>query len=181
MAGSVTIPIQIQDAPNATGVTLPTPLLVRLNREIENIQYVKVEATPSAPKVTDVIQQSEGRLAVFGGGNSVYMYEEFSRGAVGTMPACEFPEVCVRVWRAFRSGDRAAARAEFYKYLPLMRYGTQPGAAMSIHKEILRMGGIFSTAGVRNPNYDIDETTRAELTELLSGMDLMALTWLKGG
>lgn len=179
VAAAVSIPIQVQDAPNATGVNLPTPLLVRMSREIDNIQYVKIETAPSAPKVTEVISQSEGRLAVFGGGNGVYMYEEFCRGAVGTMPACEFPEVCVRVWQAFKAGDRQAARAEFNKYLGLMRYGTQPGLAMSIHKEILRMGGIFTTAAVRNPNYDIDETTRAELADLVLNLDLLALKWLR--
>jgi len=177
VAAAVDIPIQIQDAPNATGVTLPTALLVRLNKEIENIRYVKVETVPATTKITDVITQSEGRLAVFGGGNGVYMYEELCRGAVGTMPACEFPEVCVRIWQAFKAGNRAGARAEFYRYLPLMRYGTQPGIAMSIHKEILRMGGIFETAAVRNPNTDADAVTRAELAEMLADLPLLALTW----
>jgi len=175
VASAVDIPIQIQDAPAATGVTLPTSLLVQLNREIENIQYVKIEAQPSTQKISDVIEQSGGNLSVFGGGNSVYMYEELSRGATGTMPACEFPDVCVRVWKYFQDGNRSAARAEFYKFLPLMRYGTQAGIAMSIHKEILKMGNIFASSRVRNPNRDIDDMTRRELTEMLDGMDLLAL------
>lgn len=180
VAGSVDIPIQIQDAPSATGVTIPTPLLVRMSKEIPNIQYVKVETVPSTLKISDIVNQSEGRLTVFGGGNGVYMYEEFRRGSVGTMPACEFPDVAVRVWKTFKSGDQATAKSEFYKYMPLMRYGTQPGIAMSIHKEILRLGGIFTTATVRNPNGPIDDATRAELEDLLSGMDLLALHWVKG-
>ncbi|MEW8977961.1 MAG: dihydrodipicolinate synthase family protein [Symbiobacterium sp.] len=177
VAAAVDIPIQIQDAPNATGVTLPTATLVKLAREVDNIQYVKVETNPSLPKITEIIHQSEGRLAVFGGGNGVYMYEELNRGAVGTMPSCEFPDVCVRIWRALQAGDGATARREFVRHLPLMRYGTQPGIAMAIHKEILRMGGIFETATVRIPNRDIDETTRQELKELIADMDLLALRW----
>lgn len=46
IGGAVKIPIMVQDAPLATQVAMPPALLVRLSQEIENLQYVKVEAPP---------------------------------------------------------------------------------------------------------------------------------------
>jgi 4-hydroxy-tetrahydrodipicolinate synthase len=40
----------VQDAPLLTQVPLPVPLLARMGRELEQVQLVKVEAPPTAPK-----------------------------------------------------------------------------------------------------------------------------------
>ncbi|MFD0676086.1 MULTISPECIES: dihydrodipicolinate synthase family protein [unclassified Paenibacillus] len=177
VAKAVTIPIMIQDAPLASGVNMPAAMLARLSKEFENIAYVKVEAPPTTFKVTEVLEQSEGRLTVFGGMNAMYFYEELGRGAVGTMPACEFPEVCVSIYQAFKAGDLDTARRTFYQYLPFLRIGTLPGSAMAVHKEILKAGGVIESAYVRNPNAPIDERTRHEALDTLKDLDLLALRW----
>ncbi|TDF95402.1 dihydrodipicolinate synthase family protein [Paenibacillus piri] len=179
IAKAVTIPIMIQDAPLASGVNMPAPLLARLSKEFENISYVKVEAPPTSLKVTDVLQQSDGRLTVFGGMNSMYFYEELGRGAVGTMPACEYPEVCVKIYQSFKAGDLDTARRTFYQYLPFMRIGTIPGFAMSVHKEVLKAGGVIESAYVRNPNAPMDDLLRREVMDTLKDLDLLALRWRK--
>ncbi len=177
IAKAVEIPIMIQDAPLASGVNIPAALMAKLSKEFENIKYVKVEAPPTTIKITEVLEQSDGRLTVFGGMNGMYFYEELKRGAVGTMPACEFPEVCVSIYQAFLAGDYDTARRTFYAYLPFMRIGTLPGFAMSIHKEVLRIGGVISSSYVRNPNAPIDERTREEVMDTLKDLELLALNW----
>ncbi|MFK7697698.1 dihydrodipicolinate synthase family protein [Paenibacillus sp. HJGM_3] len=177
IAKAVDIPIMIQDAPLASGVNIPSALMAKLSKEFENIAYVKVEAPPTPAKTTEVLEQSDGRLTVFGGMNGMYFYEELKRGAVGTMPACEFPEVCVKIYQAFQAGDRETARRTFYQYLPFMRIGTLPGMAMAVHKEVLKAGGVIRSAYVRNPNAPIDARTLEEVMETLQGLDLLALNW----
>lgn len=177
IAKAVEIPIMIQDAPLASGVNIPSAMMAKLSKEFENIAYVKVEAPPTTAKTTEVLDQSEGRLTVFGGMNGMYFYEELKRGAVGTMPACEFPEVCVKIYQAFKAGDMDTARTTFYQYLPFMRIGTLPGMAMSVHKEVLKAGGVIRSAYVRNPNAPIDEQTLEEVMDTLKGLDLLALNW----
>lgn len=177
VAKAVEVPIMIQDAPLASGVNMPAALLARLSKEFENISYVKVEAPPTAPKVSEVLEQSDGRLTVFGGMNGLYFYEELARGAVGTMPACEFPEVCVKIYQAFKAGDYDTARRTFYQYLPFMRIGTLPGYAMAVHKEVLKAGGVIESAYVRNPNAPIDDRIRKEVFDTLKDLDLLALKW----
>lgn len=177
VAGAVDIPIMLQDAPLASGVSMSAAQMAKLAKDADNICYVKVEAPPTTAKMTEVLEQSEGRLTVFGGMNGMYLYEELGRGAVGTMPACEFPDVCVAIWQAFRQGDLAAARATFYRYLPFMRIGTLPGMAMAVHKEVLKAGGVIQSAYVRNPNAPLDERTRKEVMDTLEGLELLALQW----
>jgi len=58
-----------------------------------------------------------------------------------------------------------------------MRIGTLPGYAMSIHKEVLRMGGVIESAYVRNPNAPIDERIRQEALDTLKDLDMLALRW----
>jgi 4-hydroxy-tetrahydrodipicolinate synthase len=177
IAKSVDIPIMLQDAPIASGVNMSAAQMAKLAKDFDNISYVKVEAPPTTTKITEVLEQSEGRLTVFGGMNGMYLYEEFARGAVGTMPACEFPEVCVTIWQAFKNGDLNTARETFYRYLPFIRIGTMPGLAMSVHKEVMKAGGVIQSAYVRNPNAPIDDKIRKEVFDTLTGLDLLALRW----
>lgn len=177
IAKAVDIPIMLQDAPIASGVSIPVSTMVKLAKEYDNISYVKVEAPPTTVKITEVIEQSEGRLTVFGGLNGMYYYEELCRGAVGTMPACEFPDVCVQIYQLFTSGEKDEARALFYRYLPFIRIGTIAGFAMSVHKEVLKAGGVIQSAYVRNPNAPADENLLKEALETLSGLDPLVLNW----
>jgi 2-keto-3-deoxy-L-arabinonate dehydratase len=48
----VGIPIMVQDAPLMTQVPMGAPLLARMARELEHVRYAKIEAPPTAPKIT---------------------------------------------------------------------------------------------------------------------------------
>ncbi|MET3505695.1 dihydrodipicolinate synthase family protein [Halalkalibacter oceani] len=179
IAKVVNIPIMMQDAPIASGVTIPVEIMVTLARNCPNIKYVKVEAPPTTIKISEVLQKAEGKLKVFGGLNGMYLFEEIRRGAVGTMPACEFPDVCVKIFSLFDEGKQDEAKKLFYKHLPLIRIGTLAKYAMSVHKQILKDGGIISTANVRNPNVPIEESIKAEIDLITKELDLLALNGMK--
>lgn len=174
IAAAVDIPIMLQDAPIASGVAMPTALIARLSKEFENVQYIKVEAPPTFIKMTEVLDATQGDLTIFGGMNGMYMYEEYGRGAVGTMPACEFPDACVKIYDAWCKGEHETARQIFTQLLPLIRIGTLPNFAMSVHKNILQMSGIITCAKVRNPNAPADEQLLNEIRGILKHIDIMA-------
>jgi len=177
IANAVDVPIMIQDAPIASGVNIPAALIAKLAKEFENIQYVKVEAPPTLTKITEIQEATHGDVAIFGGMNGMYMYEEFCRGAVGTMPACEFPDITVAIYKEFKAGNYAKARELFYKYLPMIRIGTIPNFAMSVHKEILKKGGVIQSAYVRNPNAPMDDVMKKEAFDTVIDCELLALKW----
>ena len=173
IAKNVNIPIMIQDAPVASGVNLPTSTIAQLCKEFETVQYIKVEAPPTIMKITEVLDATQGDITVFGGMNAVFMFEEFERGSVGTMPACEFPALTVAIFEAYRSGDVQKAREMFVRHLPLFRMGTIPGYAMAIHKEILRQLGVTRTGCVRNPNAPLHPSLQADVDLLIKELAIL--------
>src|SRR5262249_46632356 len=129
---AVQIPIMVQDAPLMTQVVMPAALLARMSREIERVEYAKVEAPPTAPKVSAVLD-AKGPI-VFGGLNGQFMIEEIRRGARGMMPGSDMIPVYVEIWNRLEAGDDANAWRIFTQALPLIRYELQPGMGVSAMK-----------------------------------------------
>lgn len=176
IAQAVDIPIMIQDAPNACGVAVPVDTMVRLAKEYDNIQYVKAEAPPTFQKAKKIVEAAGDLLTVFGGLNATFFYEELCVGVKGTMPAGEFPDVCVKIYDLYTAGDIKGAKEVFYKYLPFIRLGNLPGGmAMAVHKEVLMRGGIIKTNKVRSPFLQADAGLVGIVMDSLEGLELMAL------
>jgi len=176
VAAAASCEVMVQDAPGATGVAMP-PALIATLAGLDGVTSVKVEAPPTAPKVGQVVEAvaaaavDEG-FAVLGGQNAQFVLEEHHRGAIGTMPACEFPDLLRPLLDAWADGRRAQARAEFARITPLVLFGLQPGIAWAVHKEVLVRRGLIADAAVRSPAADLDAATRASLHTLLDELEL---------
>ena len=123
---------------------------------------------PTAPKVGAVVAATPPQFLTLGGQNALFVLEEYGRGALGTMPACEFPDLLRPVLDLWDKGERDHARAAFTALLPLVRFGLQPGIAWSIHKHVLVSRGVIASAMVRAPATDADAGTLADLELLLA-------------
>jgi 2-keto-3-deoxy-L-arabinonate dehydratase len=161
---AVNIPIMVQDAPLMTGVAMPAALLARMAREIEHVQYAKVEGPPTAPKVSAVTKA--GGIVVFGGLNGNFFIEEYHRGARGMMPGSDMIGYFVEIWKALEAGDDAAAWRVFTRILPLIRFELQPGLGVCAMKNNLKAAGVIRSAFVRHPTGQLDETAHQELAHL---------------
>jgi 2-keto-3-deoxy-L-arabinonate dehydratase len=146
-------------------------LIAELSK-LEGVDSVKIEAPPTAPKLGAVVEAVASDFLVLGGHNALFLLEEYRRGAAGTMPACEFPDLLRPVLDAWAAGDRAGARAGFNRLLPLVRFGLQPGIAWSIHKHVLVRRGIIATPTVRPPAVDADPGTLAALADILDDLGI---------
>ena len=167
------LPIMVQDAPGPTGVTMPVSLLIELSK-LDGVESVKVETQPTAPKVGAVVDGTASDFLVLGGQNALFVLEEYARGAAGTMPACEFPDLLQGPLGLWAAGDSSRARSSFGRLLPLIRFGLQPGIAWSIHKHVLVRRGIIRSATVRPPAVDADAATLAWLDDILRDLDLLS-------
>lgn len=172
VAKAAAVPLVIQDEPVTTQVTMSAPFLARLASELPSAEALKLEEAPTLPKITRLRALMERRLSIFGGLGGVYFFEELSRGADGAMTGFPYPEALREIRDAFVAGRRAEARALFYRWLPLIRYESQPGAvpgtSLGIRKEILRRRGWLATAYVRPPAATLDAATHDELTEIMA-------------
>ena len=90
------------------------------------------------------------------------------------MTGFPYPEALRAIRDEFVAGRRDAARALFYRWLPLIRFesqpGSTPGTSIGIRKEILRRRGWIDSAFVRPPAASLDAETLAELTEILAAV-----------
>jgi 4-hydroxy-tetrahydrodipicolinate synthase len=163
---AVKVPIMVQDAPLMTQVNMPASLLARMGREIENVKYAKVEAPPTAPKVSATL--AAGGIIPFGGLNGQFLIEEFDRGARGTMPGSDLTSLYADIWNSLEAGDRTRAWRLFTQALPLMRYELQPGMGVSAMKHNLKEAGIIRSAFVRPPTIPLDSKSLEELAFLRS-------------
>jgi 2-keto-3-deoxy-L-arabinonate dehydratase len=166
------IPIMIQDAPLMTQVTIPVELAARMGQELERVRYVKVEAPPTAPKVTALAELAHESLTLFGGLNGQFLLEEFDRGARGTMPGSDLTAVFVRIWDLWSEGRRQEARRHFARFLPLIRYELQPGLGVSVMKENLKAWGVIASARVRHPTRTLDDIARREVAQLRADLEI---------
>ena len=173
VAEAVSVPVVVQDEPVNTGVVMPAPFLVRLLDEIEGCRYLKLEETPTLPKITAVRQKAKGPVGIFGGLGGLYLYEELQRGADGIMTGFGFPQVLVGTYERFVAGDRAGAQEFFFRYLPLIRYEAQLGVGgVTIRKQVFARRGAIASPHARFPAPPVDELTLAELDDLIAAVGL---------
>lgn len=173
VAEAVSVPVVVQDEPVNTGVTMPAAFLVRLLDEIEGCRYLKLEETPTLPKISAVRERATRPVGIFGGLGGAYLYEELLRGADGIMTGFGFPHVLVRTYELFTAGDSAAAREHFFRHLPLIRYEAQLGVGgVGIRKQVFARRGVIRSAHARFPAPAVDPRTLAELDDLISFLGL---------
>jgi 4-hydroxy-tetrahydrodipicolinate synthase len=173
VAEAVSVPVVVQDEPVNTGVVMPAPFLVRLLDEIEGCRYLKLEETPTLPKITAVRRGAEEQVGIFGGLGGLYLYEELLRGADGIMTGFGFPQVLVGTYERFVAGDRAGAQEFFFRYLPLIRYEAQLGVGgVTIRKQVFARRGAIASPHARFPAPPVDDPTLAELDDLIAAVGL---------
>lgn len=172
VAAAAGVEVMVQDAPGATGVTMAPALIAELGK-LDGVTSVKVESPPTAPKVAAVVAaRADDSFAVLGGQNAQFCLEEYARGAIGTMPACEFPDLLVPVLTDWAAGRHAQARAGFTRLLPLILFGLQQGIAWAVHKEVLVRRGLIADATVRSPARPLDPAGRESLATILADLGL---------
>jgi 2-keto-3-deoxy-L-arabinonate dehydratase len=161
--------VMVQDAPAATGVTMPVSLLTDLGK-LDGVTSVKVEAAPTAVKIAETVAGAPGGYLVLGGQNAFFLLEELAAGAAGTMPACEFADLLRPVIDAVAAGRLDEAHDGFDRLLPLIRFGMQPGIAWAVHKEVLVRRGVIECAAVRLPARPLDRLSSAALGRILAAL-----------
>lgn len=161
------IDIILQNAPAPMGIGLPLEQIAELARSVEGIRYVKEEAPPSGQRITRLAELAgDALLAVFGGAGARYLIDELTRGAKGTMPACEITELHVAMFGRFQRGDDAGARDLFERTLPLL--SMQAVFRWRLTKAVLQRRGLIESTFVRAAGPELDPYDRAELDALLA-------------
>lgn len=165
ISDAVDLPIVVQDEPESDHPYMSVQLLSRLNKEVKNAKYVKLEDPPTPVKIAKLNQLTDGKLKVFGASHGRTYLWELSRGAVGVMTASPTPEYLVEMWRAYQNGDTEKAKQIFYYNLPLAHYFGE--MALAVKKVILVHRKIIATARLKQPGGELGDKETADLIEML--------------
>lgn len=161
------IPVWIQDYVGPVGTPMSTSLLARIVSGIEGVDFVK-EETAFAPQVISALTELAGPdlRGTMGGMAGRHLLDEASRGACGTMPACEVTDAHVAVWNAIEAGEDQEARRLHATLLPLLNYEAM--YSFLIYKEVLVRRGVIASATTRVPGAGrLDAQNHRELDVLL--------------
>lgn len=160
IADATDIPLMIHATANMT-----VAFIERLITHIPTVRYIK-EETSHGPKLSTYLDALGDRIILFGPGHRYT--EELSRGVQGVMPSVLGPRTHARVFDLWQAGDRAGAREQWHRLLPLVHW-RWTGGGMEAGKEYLKHLGIFETTYTRQTDGRciVDDAGRRELLDIL--------------
>jgi dihydrodipicolinate synthase/N-acetylneuraminate lyase len=177
LADGVSVPLIVQDASGYVGQSIPmrvyTELLDRYGPE--KIVF-KPEAAPIGPNLSALRDATSGKARIFEGSGGIFLIDSFRRGIAGTMPAVEFVDGIVAVWRALSAGDEAFAYRAYYPICAMVALQLQAGldGFLAIEKHLLVKRGIFPSARRRQPyHWELDSETAAEIDRLFDQLQVI--------
>jgi dihydrodipicolinate synthase/N-acetylneuraminate lyase len=171
LSKSVGIPIFIQNHEPPMGTKMPPEFVVRLVSELEHVDYVKEETFPPGRPISKEIEMAGDALkGVMGGIGARHLFDDYRRGACGTMPACQWSDIHVQIWNALESGDEATARKLHNLLLPVMNHENMLG--VPFYKEVLVRRGLAKSDYVRSAfGNPLDNQDRQELDRMLDALE----------
>lgn len=170
IGAATALPLVLQNVVGQGASPMSAALLAELVSDIPTARFVKEESGYPAQTVGEIIRLCGDRLeGVMGGKAGKTLLEEVRHGVAGTMPACEFADVHVKLWNAIEAGDDRLARDIFYRLLPLLDMESNYG--MPLMKEVLKMRGVIPSSAVRQSGFRaLDDNARAEAAAIMDGL-----------
>lgn len=165
-------PWVLQDHPLATGVPMPTSVILRVIRSIPTCVMLKHEECPGLAKLSALRAASDKgevrRISILtGNGGGLFLPEELSRGADGAMTGFAYPEMMADVCAAHARGDVERAHDLFDAYLPLARYEQQPNIGLAVRKHLMVERGAIACAMIRRPGPKLSAADIADIERLV--------------
>jgi 4-hydroxy-tetrahydrodipicolinate synthase len=171
------IGIVLQDYPVVSGVKISVNQILETVAECPFIVAIKSESPPTSQAIAGLSAKTD--IPIFGGLGGVGLLDELAAGAAGAMTGFSFPEGLLETLNAWNLSGIDAAREAFSKWLPLANFEAQPGIALAIRKELLKLRGVFNESIVRAPAPEFPEILRPMLMSHLDAAQII-LSKMKG-
>jgi dihydrodipicolinate synthase/N-acetylneuraminate lyase len=168
IASAVEVPLIVQDASGYVGTPLSVTLQATLLEELGDRVMFKPESPPVGPRLSELLDATDGRARVFEGNGGLHLIDSFRRGVVGTMPAGEVVWAVAALWRALRAGDFDSAYRIGGPLALLVSMQTSLDSFVAVEKYLLAKQGVFPTRTVRGPvGRALDPATCQEIDRLV--------------
>jgi Dihydrodipicolinate synthase/N-acetylneuraminate lyase len=169
IAEAADMPLVVQDASGYIGKSLSLELQVRLHAELADGVLFKPEAQPIGPRLSMLLEATNGKARILEGTGGLYLIDSFRRGVVGTMPAGDLVWALVPLWRSLLAGDFDLAYRISGPLAMMVSLQTSLDSFVAVEKYVLEKQGVFSDRRMRGPTGDVaDAFTYAEIDRLLA-------------
>jgi 4-hydroxy-tetrahydrodipicolinate synthase len=172
IAGCVSVPVMIQDAPAYLGQAVGPDTVRRVADRAPNVRLVKLEAGPA--ELSRWIEALGGELSVWGGDAGMYQLDCLRIGAAGIIPGVDLVDLLVEIYEAEAAGKSARADELFRRVLPMIVFEIQHSIDHfnACAKHVLVRRGVLSIARLREPAAQLGDVSRRLLEEHLAALDL---------
>jgi len=161
VAGSVDLPIIIQDSPIYSGVNMDINFFVDLNKRCENIKYAKIENKLSGPKISQLIEGTQGRLKIFAGKGGTHFYEHLKRDVCGLMPGCAIIELFVEIYKKYKENKYRESEDIFEDIATFLYLEDQDiEYFVASEKTVLNYRKVIKSSVTRKPQTVLDELSK---------------------
>jgi 4-hydroxy-tetrahydrodipicolinate synthase len=117
------LPAAVQNAPQFIGHGLSVDSIIELANNHSALRTIKQEV--SAVETADLVNRLADRLSVFSGRGGIELIDGYQAGAKGHIPAPEYADLLIDIWRRLEAGDIDCARSRYAHVLPLATFVLQ--------------------------------------------------------
>jgi len=172
IAGSISIPLVVQDASSYVGAAIDMSVYLSLLEEFgEDRIYFKPEASPLGPNLSRLRDATQGKARIFEGSGGINLVDCYRRGIVGTMPGTDLLDGIVALWKALQAGDDERTYKLSLPICAIVALQLQGGldGFLAIEKYLLKKRGIFvNTKQIQPVGWKLDGETQAEVDRLFA-------------
>ena len=172
IAGSISIPLVVQDASSYVGAAIDMSVYLSLLDEFgEDRIYFKPEASPLGPNLSRLRDATQGKARIFEGSGGINLVDCYRRGIVGTMPGTDLLDGIVALWKALQAGDDERTYKLSLPICAIVALQLQGGldGFLAIEKYLLKKRGIFvNTKQIQPVGWKLDGETQAEVDRLFA-------------
>jgi len=167
VAEAISIPIMAYNNPATGGVDMRPEFLARL-LTIPNVTMIK-ESTGDVGRMQRLVALAGGDVAFFNGSNPLVL-AAFAAGARGWCTAAPnlIPRLTLDLYAAVERGDFAAARALYYRQMPLLEFIVAGGLPRTVAAGLDLLG--FDIGPLRPPLMPLPGSDRERLRVILTGL-----------
>lgn len=131
----IDMPAALQNVPQFLGVGLDLEEIVGLSARYENLISIKQEV--SATETMDLVSRVGSKMKVISGRGGIELIDGFHAGVHGHIPAPEYLEHVISLWKSLEKGDEAEARRIYSRYLPVATFILQSVSALTTYGKLM--------------------------------------------
>lgn len=164
---AIDIPVVVQDASGYLGRPLTIALQASLFEKYGDRALFKPEAQPIGPRLTQLLDATNGNAKVYEGTGGLALVDSFKRGIVGTMPGPDIVWALVALWKALKDGDDAQVDRIQGPLATIVSIQNSLDSFVAVQKHLLHRQGVLPQIGARGPvGYHLDPATEREVDRL---------------